>query len=169
MRFARRLLGVLAVPALMAGFMMAGSANAKPAIITTAGPSFPYSVSFTATVITGGDTFALYSSACTLTGGGNNMHSCFLGGSGTGFMSSQSIANLSITGSGVFGPVAMTITQQSQSCGDGTAVVIKPAGPVTTKARVNINSVTPVPGTTNMFIIKGTAKIGPAVSACSVV
>jgi hypothetical protein len=158
MKLAKRIIAVVGAPALLAGFMWAGSASAKPALT---GASLPYTVTFTATVITGTSTATLDSTACTLKGGGGASHSCFLGGSAV--FGDPTTASLAIVGDGPsFGPISLSLTEESSSCGDGTALLTS-KGPETVNAKATITKVT---GTGPSFTVKGTIKIGPNVTGC---
>jgi hypothetical protein len=158
MKLAKRIIAVVGAPALLAGFMWAGSASAKPALT---GASLPYSVAFTATAITGTSTATVDSTVCTLTGKGGVNHSCFLGGAA--IFGDPTTASLAITGDGSFGTISLSLTEESSTCGDGTALLTS-KGPETVNAKATITKVTQTGP--NTYTIKGTIKIGPNVTGC---
>jgi hypothetical protein len=166
MSLVKRLLVIVGVPALLAGFMMAGSASAAPTV--KSGPSLPYTAHFTATVITGGNSFALYSTSCTLTGAGGASHPCFLSGavSGTPF-NYPGIGNDSFTLTGdSFGTVIMHLTQPDEFCANGQATVITSNGPVSASAKATFTPDAIHQTGPDTWTIKGTVKVGPNVSSC---
>ena len=163
MKLAKRIIAVVGAPALLAGFVLAGSAGATPAL---AAPKLPYTVTFTATAIVGTSKATVTSTSCTLKAGGGNNHSCFLAGSAMIGGDQPATGNFAITGDGTFGPVSLSLTQASSNCADGTALVILPKGPETVNAKGTITNNVTQTGP-NTFTIHGTVKVGPNVTGCS--
>jgi len=161
MKIAKRIITVVGAPALLAGFMLAGSAAATPAL---AGPSMPYTVTFKADVILANTTASLDSTSCTLTGSGGTAHKCFLGGAAT--IGPPPSGTLSLTSTnGSFQPVTLNLTEETANCADGTALAITPTGTKTVNAKLVLNNRVIQTGA-NTYTVGGTIKIGPDVGHC---
>jgi hypothetical protein len=165
MKLSKRIITMAGAPVVLAGIMLVGSAAASPAVKPAATPTIPYTVTFTADVTTGNSSFAIDSTSCTLTGNNGKTQPCFLGGAGT--LGPPESGSLSITDTkgDAFGPISLNLTQETATCADGTAVVITKNGPVTEPAKVELHN-TVIQTASNMFIVKGTIKIGPNVNSC---
>jgi hypothetical protein len=159
MKLAKRIITVVAAPALLAGIMLAGSASAKPTVAS--GPKLPFSIAFTVTATVGTTTASVTSTSCTLTAAGGTTHTCFLAGAASLGVDEPDTGNFAVTGTG-FGPVTVSLTQESSSCGDGTGLVIQPSGPDPVLAKANISKITG----TGPYTLKGTLKVGPNVVGC---
>lgn len=159
MKLSKRFFAVAAVPALLAGLMLAGSASSSPTV--SAGSSFG-SVTFQAVGIAGTTTFTIESTSCTLkeTGGGA-AKSCFLTGAGTyNNQGNLATADLSITSK--FGPISLDFTGLHSSCATASGVAITKPGPVpvvaTLPGPVNPSSSGVVTGTIKIWNVGTTSK-----------
>jgi hypothetical protein len=159
MKLAKRIITVVAAPALLAGIMLAGSASARPAVAK--GPKLPFSIAFTVTATVGTTTAAVTSTSCVMTAGGGARFTCFLAGAAS--LGDPDTGNFAVTGSG-FGPVTVSLTQESDNCADGTGLVIQPSGPDPVLAKANVSKITG----TGPYTLRGTLKVGPDVVGCPV-
>ncbi len=161
MKVVKRIIAVVGAPVLLAGFMLAGSASARPA--TATGPALPETATFTAQVITGTDTFTVVSTSCTLTGNGGHAYACFLSGSGT--LGDPITGNIAITGA-KFSPITLALTQETSNCGAGSGIQIESSGPKNVEARISVNTNHIIQTGPNMYTVAGTIKIGVTVGGC---
>lgn len=135
MRRLGKVLALTSAPVVMAG-MLLGGASAFTGAATTAAPlSSPSdTITFTATLIPGTSTFAINSTACTVTdtedGGGTS--SCHLGGAGTFTGPTTTSSYLSIVGSdGVITFHQDAVRTGPRSCATGTGTEVSDEDGVT--------------------------------------
>jgi hypothetical protein len=125
--FCRRMVAVVAAPALLVGLLLAASAGSTPAL--SYGSEFG-SVSFTALVIPGTTTFTITSTTCTLHEDGHSGKvACFLSGAGT-YNNQGNIATADVAITSSFGPISLDFPHLHTSCSEGTGVAITKTGPV---------------------------------------
>jgi hypothetical protein len=159
LKLSKRFLAVVAVPAVLAGLMLAGAASSAPTVM--AGTSFG-NVTFQAIGIPGTTTFTLESTSCTLkeTGGGAAVP-CFLSGAGT-YNNQGNIATADVAITSKFGPISLDFTGLHSSCAVASGVAITKPGPVpvvaTLPGPVNPNSAGVVSGTIKIWNTGTTSK-----------
>lgn len=127
MSIATKLIAIIGAPALLAGFILAGSASSSPSV--SVGQQYA-TVKFTAGVIFGTTTYTIDSTSCTLnlTQAGKTV-SCML--TGTGGLNNQgkiATANLAITSKK--GPISLSLSGLHSCLGVGSGAAVTPSGPI---------------------------------------
>jgi hypothetical protein len=133
--------------------MLAGSAAARPSALAS---PLSDTVTFSATVIIGGDHFTVNSTTCRLhDAGATGSIPCRVSGAGALDSEGNPVsADLAITSKD--GPIALHVTNL-YGCGAGTGVEIDPTGPTNVTSQLTISNTTEI--APNMLLVSGTIKV----------